>query len=328
MSPYHARQGGRDNIMESTKVFVGIDVSTESLDVSLRPEGKSMSLDNTAEGIKKLCKILKKASPELIVFEATGGLEVQAATTLALKNLPVVVANPRQVRAFAKATGKLAKTDAIDAEVIAHFAEAVRPEVRPLKDKNEQELSALIARRTQVVDMMVAEKNRSKRTNSKRVLKELKEHIAWLERRLKNTDKDIESAIKESPVWRVKDDLLRSVPGVGKVLSTSLMAKLPELGKLDRRAVAALVGVAPLNRDSGLFKGSRSVWGGRADVRTALYMATMSAIRYNPVISAFYERLKERGKKFKVAVTACMRKLIVILNAMLKNNEPWNYEIA
>lgn len=314
--------------MESTKVFAGIDVSKGKLDIALHPDGRSMTVDNTDDGIRKLCKILKKASPELIVFEATGGIETLAATRLALKKLKVAVVNPRQVRAFAKATGKLAKTDAIDAEVIAHFAEAVKPEARPLKDENEQELSALIARRTQVVQMLVAEKNRLGRTHSKRILKELKEHIAWLECRLKNTNKDIETAIKESPLWRVKDNLLQSVPGVGKVLSMSLMAKLPELGRLNRREVAALVGVAPLNRDSGFYKGSRSVWGGRADVRTALYMATVSAVKHNPVISAFYMQLKERGKKPKVALTACMRKLIVMLNAMVRNNEPWHCENA
>ena len=216
----------------------------------------------------------------------------------------------------------------MDAEVIAHFAEAVKPEVRPLKSEEEQELAALLARRGQMVQMVVAEKNRLGRTGNRRIRKELKEHIAWLERRLKNIDKDIESAIKDSPVWRVKDDLLRSVPGVGKVLSMSLMAKMPELGRLDRRQAAALVGVAPLNRDSGTFRGRRSVWGGRADVRTALYMATLSAVRFNPVISAFYMQLKGKGKKPKVALTACMRKLIVMLNAMMKNNEPWRYANA
>lgn len=315
--------------MEKTKVFfTGIDVSGEALDLAVRPDGKSMRVDNSDEGIKELAKYLKQVSPTLVVFEATGGLEALAASALAAQGFPVAVVNPRQVRDFAKATGRLAKTDAIDAEVIAHFAEAVKPEVRPLKGEEEQELSELIARRTQVVQMLVAEKNRLGRTGRKRIRKELTEHIVWLERRLKNIDKDIESAIKESPAWRVRDDLLRSVPGVGKVLSMSLMAKMPELGRLDRREAAALVGVAPLNRDSGLFKGRRSVWGGRADVRTALYMAALSAVRCNPVISAFYKRLKEGGKKPKVALTACMRKLIVMLNAMIKNNEPWRYEKA
>lgn len=314
--------------MESTKVFAGIDVSKGTLDIAFRPEGKSMTVDNDDDGIKELVHHMKQGKPALIVFEATGGLETLAASTLAAKGFVIAVVNPRQVRDFAKATGRLAKTDAIDAEVIAHFAEVIKPEARPLKDEDEQELSELIVRRTQVIQMLVAEKNRLSRTSRKRIRKELKEHIAWLERRLKKTNKDIETAIKESPAWRVKDDLLRSVPGVGKVLSMSLMAKMPELGKLNRREVAALVGVAPLNRDSGMFRGSRHVWGGRADVRTALYMATLSAVRYNPVISAFYMQLRERGKKPKVALTACMRKLIVMLNAMLKNNEPWHYESA
>ena len=314
--------------MEKTKVFAGIDVSKGTLDMAVRPDGKSMRVDNNDEGIKELAKHLRQVSPTLIVFEATGGLEALAASALAAEGFAVAVVNPRQVRDFAKATGRLAKTDAIDAEVIAHFAEAVKPEVRPLKDEDEQELSALIARRSQVVQMLVAEMNRLGRTGRKRIRKELKEHIVWLEKRLKNIDKNIESAIKDSPLWRVRDGLLRSVPGVGKVLSMLLMAKMPELGRLDRRQAAALVGVAPLNRDSGLMKGRRSVWGGRADVRTALYMATLSAVRFNPVISAFYVQLKEKGKKPKVALTACMRKLIVMLNAMMKNNEPWRHANA
>ena len=309
--------------MKKTKVFAGIDVSKGSLDMAVRPDGKSMTVDNSDEGIRELANHLRQVSPMLLVFEATGGLEALAASALAAEGFPVAVVNPRQVRDFAKATGRLAKTDAIDAEVIAHFAEAVKPEVRPLKSEEEQELSALIARRTQVVQMLVAEKNRLGRTGSKRIRKELKEHIAWLERRLKNIDKDIESAIKDSPVWRVKDDLLRSVPGVGKATSSMLLAGVPELGRLDRRQVAALVGVAPLNRDSGLMKGRRSVWGGRAAVRSALYMATLSAVRFNPVIRDFYKRLRESGKRPKVALTACMRKLLVILNAMARSSETW-----
>lgn len=314
--------------MEKAMVHAGIDVSGDALDLAVYPEGKVMRVDNSEEGIRELADHLKQLSPALVVFEATGGLEVPAASMLAANGFAVAVVNPRQVRDFAKATGRLAKTDAIDAKVIARFAEAVKPEVRPLKGEDEQELSELIARRSQVVQMLVAEKNRLSRTGRKRIRKELKEHIDWLERRLNNIDRDIEAAIKDSPVWRVRDDLLRSVPGVGKVLSMSLMAKMPELGRLDRRQAAALVGVAPLNRDSGLYKGSRCVWGGRADVRTALYMATLSAVRHNPVISGFYKQLKQRGKKPKVALTACMRKMIVMLNAMMKNNEPWRYENA
>ncbi len=314
--------------MEKTQVFAGVDVSKGTLDIAFRPDGKSMTVDNNDEGIKKLCKRFKKLSPELIVLEATGGLEVLAASILVSKGFSVAVVNPRQIRDFAKATGKLAKTDALDAEVIAHFAEVIKPEVRPLKDEAEQGLAELIARRTQVIQMLVAEKNRLCRTGGKRIRKELKEHIEWLERRLKKMDKDIESAIKESPVWMVKDDLLRSVPGVGKVLSMALLAKMPELGSLNSKQIAALAGVAPINRDSGKFRGSRRIWGGRADVRTALYMSTLTAVRCNPVIRDHYMQLKERGKKPKVALTACMRKLIVMLNAMMKNNEPWHYECA
>jgi len=314
--------------MENTQVFAGVDVSKETLDISLRPDGKSMTVDNSDDGIKKLCKLLKKESPELIVLEATGGLEVLAASALVCKGFLVAVVNPRQVRDFAKATGRLAKTDALDAELIAHFAEVIKPEARPLKDEAEQDLAELVARRTQVVQMLVAEKNRLGRTGRKVIRKELKEHIIWLERRLKKMDKDIEAAIKESPVWRVKDDLLRSVPGVGKVLSMALLSKMPELGSLDSKQVAALAGVAPINRGSGKFRGSRRIWGGRADVRTALYMSTLVAVRFNPVLRDHYIQLKERGKKPKVALTACMRKLIVMLNAMMKNNEPWHCDYA
>lgn len=314
--------------MKNTQVFAGVDVSKGTLDIAFRPDGKSMTVDNSDEGIKKLCKLLKKASPELIVLEATGGLEVLAASILVSKGFSVAVVNPRQVRDFAKATGRLAKTDALDAEVIAHFAEVIKPEVRPLKDEDEQDLAELITRRTQVIQMLVAEKNRLCRTGRKRIRKELKEHIEWLQRRLKKMDKDIESAIKESPAWMDKDDLLRSVPGVGKVLSMALLAKMPELGSLNSKQIAALAGVAPINRDSGKFKGIRRIWGGRADVRTALYMSTLAAVRCNPVIRDHYIQLKERGKKPKVALTACMRKLIVMLNAMVKNNEPWHCEYA
>jgi len=314
--------------MSREKVYAGVDVSGSALDVAFRPEGRVLRVENNEEGIGKLCKLLRKASPGLVAMEATGGLETLAATVLSLKGFSVAVVNPRQVRDFARSTGRLAKTDAIDAEVIARFAEAVKPEPRPIKDKGEQELAELLARRTQVVQMLVAEKNRLGRATSKRVAGEIREHIAWLEQRLKGIDKDMGEAVKNSALWRVKDDLLRSVPGVGKVLSVSLLAKMPELGSLDSRAAAALVGVAPMNRDSGLFKGRRVVWGGRADIRAALYMATVSAVRHNPVIRAFYERLRDRGKVFKVAITACMRKLIVILNAMIKNNEPWRCQLS
>lgn len=314
--------------MKEEMVYAGIDVSKGSLDVAVRPGGKSWRSENSDEGIRELVKRIKGLGASLVVVEATGGLEVPVVSALAVEGGNVSVVNPRQVRDFAKATGRLAKTDTIDAEVLAHFAEAVRPEVRPLKDEEERELSELVARRGQVVQMLVAEKNRLGRTGNKAIRKELKAHIAWLQRRLGGIDKSIDSAIKGSSVWRVKDDLFRSVPGVGKATSSMLLAGVPELGGLNRRQVAALLGVAPLNRDSGLFNGRRSVWGGRAGVRATLYMATLSAVRFNPVIRAFYQRLREKGKKPKVALTACMRKLIVILNAMVRDGEKWRCDHA
>lgn len=254
--------------MKGKEVFAGIDVSKGTLDMAVRPDGESWSVENNDDGIRGLVKRIKDMGTSLVVVEATGGLEVSVVSALAVDGVNVAVVNPRQVRDFAKATGRLAKTDSIDAEVLARFAEAVRPEVRPLKDEEERALSELVARRGQVVQMLVAEKNRLGRTGNKAIRKELKAHIASLERRLGGIDKSIDSAIKGSPVWRVKDDLLRSVPGVGKATSSMLLAGVPELGGLNRRQVAALVGVAPLNRDSGLFKGRRSVWGGRAGVRS------------------------------------------------------------
>jgi transposase len=265
--------------------------------------------------------------PTMVVLEATGGLEVTLVAALAQAKLPVVVVNPRQVRDFAKATGKLAKTDAIDAAVIAHFGDAVRPEIRPVKDEQAQELAALLARRRQLVDMLTAEKNRLS-TASKRVRNDIQAHIAWLEKRLKEVDTDLAESIKEIPAWRHRDEILRSTPGVGPVLSVTLLAGLPELGSLNRREVAHLVGVAPLNRDSGQHKGKRSVWGGRDEVRCVLYMSTLSAVRCNPVIRAFYNRLIGAGKKQKVAITACMRKLLVILNTMVKNGNAWRCDYA
>ena len=241
--------------------------------------------------------------------------------------LPVVVVNPRQVRDFARATGRLAKTDRVDADVLAHFGEAVKPEMRPLKDEDSQALTAMATRRRQVVGMITAEKNRLG-ISPRVVHKDIKQHIAWLERRLEGIDRDLEAAIRRSPMWREMDDLLQSVPGVGRVLSISLITGLPELGSLTRRQIAALVGVAPLSRDSGQFRGRRAVWGGRANVRSVLYMATLSASRVNPAIRRFYLRLIGAGKKPKVALTACMRKMIGILNAMVKNRTPWQAEAS
>lgn len=313
---------------EEKMVYAGIDVSKGTLDVAVRPIGECWKEENSDNGIRAIVKRIKDLGVSLVVAEATGGLESPVVSALAIDGINVSVVNPRQVRDFARATGRLAKTDRIDAEVLARFAETVRPEVRPLKDEKERELSELVARRGQVVQMIVAEKNRLGQTGSKTIRKELKAHIAWLDRRLQDIDKNIDSAIKDSSVWKVKDDLLRSVPGVGKAMSAMLLTGVPELGVLNRRQVAALVGVAPLNRDSGLFKGRRAVWGGRACVRATLYMATLAAVRFNPVIKAFYQRLIEEGKRPKVALTACMRKLIVILNAMVRDGEKWHYDHA
>lgn len=307
---------------QSSRKSVGIDVSKSKLDVAVVPENESWSTANEESGMDHLVKRLKALRPTLIVLEATGGLEIPVVAALASAKLPAVVVNPRQVRDFAKATGKLAKTDAIDALVIARFAEAVRPQIRPIKDQEAKELTALVARRRQLVDMLTAEKNRLN-SAPKPVDKSIKEHIAWLEQRLTHINNDLKKTLKESPMWRHKEALLKSSPGVGDVLAVSLLAGVPELGTLNRKEVAALVGVAPLNRDSGQFRGKRTIWGGRKDVRAVLYMATLSAVRFNPVIKRFYDRLTEAGKANKIAITACMRKLLVILNAMVKNDTPW-----
>jgi transposase len=261
--------------------------------------------------------------PSGVVLEATGGFEMLVAVELELAELPVSLVNPRQVRSFARATGRLAKTDAIDAKVLAHFAEAVKPAVRPLPDADTRELRALVDRRRQLLEMVSSERNRLCHA-SKRVRPLVQEHIRWLKQQVGDLDKDISELIRSSPVWRAQEDLLRSVPGVGPVLSCTLLTHLPELGSLNRGQVAALVGVAPLNRDSGAFRGKRSVWGGRTAIRSALYMAALVATRYNPVIKAFYQRLRAAGKPVKVALTACMRKLLVILNSMLKHRTQWD----
>jgi transposase len=312
--------------MTSVPVFVGIDVSKDQLDVALRPSAERWAVANDDAGITTLVDRLRALTPALIVLEATGGLELPLTGALAV-GLPVVVVNPRQVRDFAKATGKLAKTDALDAAVLAQFAEAVRPALRPLPDAAMQELSALLARRRQLLEMRTAEQNRLGMARPP-VHKGIRAHIAWLDRHLAQADDDLARAIRESPVWREKDDLLQSAPGVGPGLARTLLADLPELGTLNRKQIAALVGVAPLNRDSGTRRGRRSVWGGRAHVRAALYMSALAATRYNPVIRAFYQRLCAAGKAKKVALTACMHKLLVILNSMVKHRTPWQKHFA
>jgi transposase len=308
-------------------IFVGIDVSKAVLDVAVAPTGDAWSVPNSTEGMQQLVGKLREFSPRLIVLEATGGLERRAVAALAGAALPVVAVNPRQVRDFAKATGQLAKTDAIDAAVLALFADRIRPEVRPLRDEEAQELEALIVRRRQVVDMITAEKNRlSAAPPSKLVRTAIGRTIKWLQKQLEDIDSDIDDAVTKSSAWKQKDDLLRSVPGVGKVLSRTLLSLVPELGTLGKKQLAALVGIAPLNRDSGKQRGRRCIWGGRAAVRNVLYMGALVAARFNPVIRAFHARLIASGKLPKVALVACMRKLLTILNAIVRDQTPWRRE--
>jgi len=305
------------------ETFIGIDVSKKQLDVAVLPDVKHKVYANNEEGIGQLTTFLKSLSLSLIVLEATGGFEMPCVGILAAEGLPVVVVNPRQIRDFAKATGRLAKTDTIDAQTIARFGETVRPEIRELKSPEMQELAALNTRRCQIIQMITAEKNRLA-TATKWTREDIKENLAWLKERLNGVNDELNKSIRNSPVWREKDDLLQSVPGIGPVASATLLSQLPELGMLNRKQIAALVGVAPLNRDSGMMRGKRSVWGGRAGIRCVLYMATLVATRFNPIISAFYHRLCNAGKAHKVALTACMRKLLTILNAMMKNRTHWS----
>jgi transposase len=315
--------GGAITAGKELRMFVGIDVSKDVLDVAVRPDPKAWQVKNDDAGLQALCSSLLEVSPELVVLEATGGYESAAVAALATAGLPVVVVNPRQVRDFAKATGKLAKTDALDAEVLALFAERVRPEVRELTTEAAQELEDLLSRRRQILEMLQAERNRLEHAKGA-VRKDLLEHIRYLEKRLVRVDSDLDQRVRESPFWRARDELLRSVPGVGPGLSRTLIADLPELGSLSRQEIAALAGVAPLNRDSGRSRGRRSTWGGRASVRAALYMAAVASTRWNPVIQEFYLRLRATGKPAKVALVACMRKLLVILNSMVRHNRPWS----
>jgi len=309
--------------MTDRSVFIGIDVAKARLDVAVRPGGDTWQATNDASGIAELIARLDQLRPTLIVLEATGGYERPVTAGLVAAGLPVTVINPRQIRDFAKATGKLAKTDTLDAHVLAHFADAVRPAPRPLPDADTQALAAILARRRQLVAMLTAEQNRL-HTAPTAIRARISAHIVWLEQDLKEIDTELTQAIADDPTWRERDALLRSVPGVGPVLAVTLLAELPQLGSLSRHQVAALAGVAPLNRDSGTRRGIRTVWGGRARVRGALYMAALVATRYNPVIRAFYARLCAAGKPKKVALTACMRKLLTILNALLAHRTPWN----
>ena len=308
--------------METDAGFVGIDVSRDYLDVAERPGGRHERLPNDEAGIGRLVERLLARRPALVVLEATGGLEAPVAGTLAAAGLAVAVVNPRQVRDFAKAVGQLAKTDALDAGVLARFAEVVRPAPRPLPDAEAQALSALLARRRQVIAMLVAEQQR-RPTTPPPLRPRLEAHIAWLRQERDELDRELRQQIRGGPIWREDDDLLQSVPGVGPVLSATLIAELPELGRLDRKQIAALVGVAPLNCESGILRGRRIVWGGRAQVRAALWMGTLVAVQRNPAIRRFYERLLGAGKPKKVALTACMHKLLTTLNAILHHRTPW-----
>jgi transposase len=313
--------------MSKLETFVGIDVAQETLEIAVRPTGEGWQVANDEVAFGALVDRLKELAPTLIVLEATGGIQLPVVGALAAAGLPVIAMNPRQVRDFAKATGKLAKTDRIDAEVLAHFADAIRPEVRPLPDAATRELATLVARRRQLLEMRVAEQNRS-RGVPPRIRTQIREHVAWLNRCLAELDRDLGQLVRSSPVWRERVDLLRSAPGVGPVLSATMLADLPELGTLNHKQIAALVGLAPLNQDSGKKHGKRVVWGGRASVRGALYMATLVATRHNPLISAFYQRLLATHKPKKLALTACMHKLLTILNAMVKNNTHWSPPVA
>ena len=308
--------------MEQEAIYVGIDVAKDQVDVAVRPTGQRWTISYDEAGVRELVSKVNALEPVMVLLEATGGLELPLVVALATEALPVVIVNPRQVRDFARATGILAKTDSLDAAALAHFADAVRPEVRPLKDAETQVLASLVARRHQVIAMLVSEKNRL-RTAINAVRPRVEAHIAWLEQELKDLDEGLRQTLRQSPLWREKDDLLRTVPGVGEQVSLTLLAYVPELGTLDRRQVAALVGVAPFNRDSGKLRGKRTVWGGRARVRALLYMGAVVASQYNPVIRDFYQRLLAAGKPKKLALTACMRKLLVILNSMLKHRSPW-----
>lgn len=306
----------------SESLYVGIDVSKQHLDLAFVPTGDPHQFPNTDGGIAELVALLRRTPPALIVLEATGGYETDAATALALAGLPVAVVNPRQARDFAKAIGRLAKTDVLDAAVLALFAARVRPEPRPLPDATHRALLDLVTRRRQLVEMLTTERLRLPHAQG-RIKRDVQAHIHWLEKRVKDSNTDLQQALRDSPVWRTTDELLRSVPGIGPTTAAVLIAELPELGRLTRQQVAALVGVAPLNADSGQHRGRRIIWGGRASVRSALSMATLVATRRNPLIRAFYQRLQAAGKPRKVALVAAMRKLLTILNAMLKAQQPW-----
>jgi transposase len=312
--------------METAEVYVGIDVAQDHLDIATTAD-QVWSVKHHPRAMTALARCLSKLSPARIIVESTGKLEQELVIVLAEAKLPVVVINPRQVRDFAKATGVLAKTDRIDAQVLARFGEAVKPPVRSLPDEQSRDLMALVARRRQLHQMLRAEKHRLLRA-ARPLKKSLERHIVYLEKQLAKLDDELQNALRQSPLWQTQFELLQSVPGIGPTTAATMIAELPELGRLSRHEIAALVGVAPFNRDSGKWKGKRSTWGGRAPVRSALYMATLVATQHNLYIRAHYLQLVARGKAKKTALVACMRKLIVILNTMLKNLQPWNPNLA
>lgn len=320
----------------SADFFVGIDVSKSWLDVAVHEQEEVLRISNDDPGIASLVKRLKKWKPTLIILEPTGGFEMLVVAELTQAGLPVVVINAKRVRDFARATGRLAKTDKLDAKVLAHFAAAVRPPLRNLRSQEAEQFTALLTRRKQVLEMITVEKNRLVTVRTK-MRSDIQAHLQWLSKDLKELDKEIEEFVENSPVWKEKDALLQTVPGVGRVTSATLLGMLPELGQLNRQEIAALVGVAPMNKDSGKKHGKRRVFGGRADVRSVLYMASLAAKKFNPVIRKFYERLLKHGKEKKVALTACspalaggarVRKLLVILNSMMHTKQPWRTQPA
>lgn len=308
---------------KKSKSCIGIDVSKQQLEVAVHESDYKFRCPNKISSFGQLIAELIDLRPALIVLEATGGLEIPVVNALHAAGLPVVVVNPRQVRDFAKALGQLAKTDRLDARVLAHFGAAIKPPLRPIKSKDEQELDALMGRRGQLVEMLTDEKNRRGSAASDGVRKKIKEHIDWLEDRIAEIDQQLKALVKTSASWQAKDKIIQSAPGVGPVTSFSMIADLPELGKLDRQKISKLVGVAPLNHDSGQQRGSRHIYGGRAQLRRVLYMAALTASRHNPVIKEFYQRLRKNQKPFKVAITACMRKLLAIINVMVRDSTPW-----
>lgn len=307
----------------SSPCFIGIDVSKDRLDVHVQPIGRAFAVPRTDAGVEQLLTELRVLAPMLVVLEATGGFELTVAAALAGASLPLAVVNPRQIRDFARATGRLAKTDTLDAQIIALFAERVRPEPRPVADAQAMILAELVARRRQVVEMIGMESNRRRQARAPRVQRTIDATLKTLQAQLVDLDAEIDDSVRGSPVWRAADDLLTSVPGIGDITARTLIAELPELGRLDRRRIAALVGVAPVNRDSGQMRGHRAIAGGRTSVRNVLFMATLTAIRWNPVLKAHYHQLIARGCPKKVAIIACIRRLLGILNAIIRTASPW-----